>query len=253
MIAARAGAARVIACEAMPAVAETARAIIAANGLSDRIEVHACHSTDLDRATIAAMGVDLVVSEVFADDLLSEGVLRSLEHARAELCAPGALFLPESAAIRVALAQTADAFAFLDQVEGFDLSGFAGHVHTISSFTQDDARLVLRSQPAELLRFAFAADRPIPTEGHAQVDLTCTGGRVSGVAQWLEIDFGNGLVYENAPGAPKAGTGEPSTAHWSVVHHDLPEPVDLAAGAVLGIGAWYCGDTLALYPSGKHD
>ena len=62
MIAARAGAARVVACEANPVVAETARRIIAANGLDHVVTVHACHSSELERAMIGGAGAELVVS-----------------------------------------------------------------------------------------------------------------------------------------------------------------------------------------------
>jgi len=241
MIAARAGAARVIACEANPLVAETARAIIAANGLSDRIEVHACHSGLLDRKAVIRDGADMVVSEIFSADLLDEGVLRSLEHARAELSAPGALFIPESAAIRIALADHAEPDAGLANVEGFDLSLFAAHVPTIGRHMQNDPKLILRSEPADLLRFDFAGPKSHFTEGTARAMLTATGGRARGVAQWLRIDFGPDNSYENGPGAG-------DLAHWCILHHPFAHPRELAAGAQQAIAAWYCGDSLVIWP-----
>ena len=101
---ARAGAARVYACEANPMLAASARAVIAANGLADRITVFDRHSTGFDRVHDLGGGVDLVVSEVFCHKLIGEGVLGSLAHACGELAAPGALFLPERASMEVALA-----------------------------------------------------------------------------------------------------------------------------------------------------
>lgn len=240
MIAARAGAARVIACEANPLVAETARAIIAANGLSDKIEVHSCHSGLLDRQAVVPEGVDMVVSEIFSADLVEEGVLRSLEHARTALCAPGALFIPESASIRIALADHADPDMPLADVEGFDLSLFTAHVPTFGRFGQNDPKLTLRSAPADLIRFDFAAAHAQSPEGRAAAVLTATGGQVRGVAQWLRIDFGAGNAYENGPGAS-------DTAHWCILHHPFEGPRHLAAGEDQAIAAWYCGDTLAIW------
>lgn len=78
------------------------RAIIAANGLADRITILPIHSGKLDRDRDVAGGVDLVISEIFSDNLLGEGALPSFEDARNRLCLPDARFLPASAAIRVA-------------------------------------------------------------------------------------------------------------------------------------------------------
>ena len=97
MMAARAGAAHVYACEASPLLAASARAVIVANGLTGRITLFDRHSTALERVRDLGGGVDLVVSEVFCHTLIGEGVLGSLAHARAELAASGALFLPERA------------------------------------------------------------------------------------------------------------------------------------------------------------
>jgi type II protein arginine methyltransferase len=85
MMAARAGAAKVYACEANAMLAAAARTVIAANGLADRITVFDRHSGKLDRMRDLNGGVDLVVSEVFSDCLVGEGVLETLAHARSEL------------------------------------------------------------------------------------------------------------------------------------------------------------------------
>lgn len=240
MMAARAGAAKVIACEANPVLAETARQIVAANGYDGIVEVHSCHSGMLDRKVLGD-GADLVVSEIFSADLLEEGVLRSLEHARAELCAPGALFIPESASLRIALADCPAPPLAIADVEGFDLSPFAAHVNTAEHYAQDDAKLVLRSAPADLAVFDFAGEAPLAAEGRSEVMLRSTGGTVRGVAQWLRIVFGQGSVYENGPGAH-------DTAHWSILHHPFSAPRELPAGTSQKIEAWYCGDRLVIWP-----
>jgi SAM-dependent methyltransferase len=241
MMAARAGAARVIACEANPVLAETARKIVDANGYGDIVEVHACHSGMLAREFVGD-GVDMVVSEIFSADLLEEGVLRSLEQARAELCAPGALFIPESASLRVALADHPEPELPIGNVEGFDLSPFAAHVNTAGHYGQNDAALVLRSAPADLATFDFTYDQPLEAEGRTEVLLRSTGGTVRGVAQWLRIVFGPGNVYENGQGAHQS-------AHWSILHHPFPSPRELVAGSQQKIEAWYCGDRLVIWPS----
>ena len=156
MIAARAGAAHVHACELSPLLALTAREIVAANGLSDKITIHPVHSGKLERLRDLGGGADLVVSEILAHDLLGEGVLPSLAHAHAELTTPGAVFLPERAVIRVALADDPLRPVPLGRVEGFDLSAFNTHVKAGQTARTTDPKFAIRSGTADLLSFDFS-------------------------------------------------------------------------------------------------
>jgi type II protein arginine methyltransferase len=239
MIAARAGAASVVACERDPMLAATARAIVAANGLADRITVLAAHSSQLDRERDLAGGVDLVVSEIFAHDLLGEQVLASLAHARTALCRPGARFLPAAASIHVALADFPDERTALGDVEGFDLSMFERHVPHVRTVRSASPNLVLRSEPAELFRFDFDGEAPPPARGRARAVVRSLGGRVAGIAQWLRIEFAPGVSYENTPGSDERH-------HWVLPLHAI-DPRDTAAGEEIAIGGWHDAQSLALW------
>lgn len=240
MIAARAGAERVVACEANPVVAEAARRVVAANGLNHVITIYACHSSKLARSAIAEAGADLVVSEIFAADLVGEGVIGALDHARSELTAPGALFVPEAASLRVALAEFAALPSAPDRVEGFDLAGFAP-LYKDSSFAPGRGEgLILRSEVGDLTRLDWNADDPVPLTGRAQTDLRATGGRANVVAQWLRIEFGSGVTYENAPLSEAAD-------HWATVCHRLDDPLETVAGEVHAIHAFWHSDALSLW------
>src|SRR6187549_3545532 len=175
MIAARAGAASVVACERDPMLAQTAREIVAANGLNGKVTVLALHSRQLERERDLAGGVDLVISEIFSDDLLGEQVLASLEHARAELCRPGARFLPAAASIRLALADFPDKRVELGEIEGLDLSLFARHVPRVRKVRPSSRKLVLRSEPVDLFRFSFDDGRAPPATGQAHARLRSSG------------------------------------------------------------------------------
>lgn len=238
MMAARAGAAHVHACELNPMVAATAREIIAANGLADRITVHAVHSRELDRVRDLAGGVDLVVSEIFSHDLLGEGVLPALVQVRGELCAPGALFLPERAAVRVALADDPGGLLRIDSVEGFDLSLFNRHIRARQSGRSRDPRFALRSIAADLMTFDFTKE--LALEGRASAALASTGGAVGAIAQWLRIDLGAGAIYENSPGAHP-------DAHWGVGCYSLPAPRDTAPGENITVHGWHCEDAIEIW------
>ncbi len=238
MMAARAGAAHVYACEASPLLTASARAVIAANGLADRITLFDRHSTDLDRVRDLGGGVDLVVSEVFCHTLIGEGVLGSLAHARAELAAPGALFLPERASIEVALAEFPPFRADIGAVEGFDLGAFAPHLHTARHRPADDPALHLRSAPGSLFAFDFTGG-PLPATGAAETTLVSDGGRVTGLAQWLRLTFAEDITYENRPGSAP-------DLHW-VIGLAPCAPCNTAPGTRFHAGGAYAADTLALW------
>ena len=242
MMAARAGAAQVVACEANPLIAATAREIITANGLADRITVHACHSRQLDRTRDLGGGAELIVSEIFHDNLVGEGVLPSLDHARSELGAPGAVFLPGRASVRVALADCSafDEDGAIGVVEGFDLGPFNRHVLTTRNIAADSARLMLRSGPAEPFAFDFALDEPPAGPRRAECALVSNGGPVTGVVQWLRLEFADDLAYENAPGAS-------GPSHWTLRYTPLRHPRITLPGDTIAIGGWHDSRTLVLW------
>ena len=239
MIAARAGAKSVVACERDPMLAATAREIVAANGLAERVTVLACHSRELDRERDLAGGADLVTSEIFAHDLLGEHVLASLGHARATLCRPGARFLPAAASIRVALADFPEERVALGEVEGFDLSPFERHVPRVRNVRAGSRKLILRSEPVELFRFDFDGEVSPPQRRQARAVVRSLGGRVTGLAQWLRIELAPGVTYENAPGSDERH-------HWVLPLHAIDER-ETAAGDELTIGGWHDATTLALW------
>lgn len=236
MMAARAGAASVVACEQDPRLAQTAREIIARNELADRITVIDRPSFELERHRDLGGGVDCVVSEIFSENLLGEGVLAALAHARSELCNPGAVFLPERASIRIALAQAPAADEPPDEVEGFSLAPFARHVSARKSIRSDHPQLALRSAPHTAFDFHWTADADPRASGHAISGLECLGGTVNAVAQWIELRFLPGHTYENAPGS---GHGH----HWLNPLTPIP-PRTSAAGDTMHIRSWYCDEHL---------
>ena len=214
MMAARAGAAHVYACEANPM---------------------------LDRDRDLGGGAELIVSEIFSDNLLGEGVLPALRHARAELCVPDVLVLPPAAAIRVALIDHPGAEAAVGEVAGFDLALFGRHVKRVHKFKPQTDRLSLRSDPADLFAFDFTADTPVP--GRARVRVKSFGGRISGVVQWLRLTIAPGLNYENAPGSE-------GSLHWVLRYIPLDSPRATRAGEEIAIDGWHSNNPVAIWAEG---
>jgi type II protein arginine methyltransferase len=240
MMAARAGARHVVACEMNPMLAATAREIIAANGLADRITVHAVHSEKLDRERDLMGGAELVISEIISDNLVGERVLPSLAHARKELCRPGARFLPEAALIRVALAETPLPPLPIGTVEGFDLSPFNRHFDPSIQLNPGSKKIRLRSPAVDLFDYALDGIEEGTSRREARADLVSDGGRATGIVQWIKVRLAPGLTYENRPVTDES-------LHWVVRFTPFKAPRETQPGQRIPIAGWCGHDRLCLW------
>lgn len=215
MMAARLGCCDVVTCESDPAIAAAAEAVIAHNGYADRVRVVARRSTDLEMPADPNGRADVVVAEVVASNMLSEGILPVARDAVARLLKPGGRFIPARGTVRVALAyREVSPERALGMVEGFDLSPFNALRPALRPLSVGDARLHLRSTPGDLFHFAFAADPPC--EGQAEIALAADGGVVNGIIQWIHLDLDDAVTYENRP--------EPGTSsNWAALFHPVAE------------------------------
>lgn len=239
MLAARAGARHVYACELNQRLALTAREIIAANGLANRITVFHAHSSKLDRDTDLGGGVDLVISEIFSDNLLGEGVISSLDDARNRLFLPGALFLPSKAVIRVALVGHREKepharFRPIESVEGFDLSIFNRHIANRQRILLGSGGMELRSEAANF--FAFDFNQALCMSGDTSIQLHSSGGRVSGVAQWIWFETVEGHEYEND-----------AQGHWQILYYAFDRPIETCQGQPVTVKGWHDGKSLLIW------
>ncbi|HEY0113078.1 MAG TPA: 50S ribosomal protein L11 methyltransferase [Allosphingosinicella sp.] len=238
MMAARAGARRVVACEAHPALAETARQIIQVNGWGDSVEVVGRPSTDLRRDVDLDGGADVIIAEIFSNDLLIEGALPTFRHAAAELAVPGARFIPRAMSIRVALCHREFEEPF-DVVAGFDLSLFRRHVPAYRKIPVGDKKLSLRSEAADLFRFEPGAPN-LPLNGATKLALTAKGGPANGVCQWIRLQLDPDIAYENAP--------EPERrSHWAAHFYPLPEGRTVQEGETIQVNAAHDETRLQLW------
>jgi type II protein arginine methyltransferase len=239
MMAARAGASFVHACEANEALATTARAIVAANGLGDRIEIIARHSSELDAGRDLDGGVDLIISEIFSADLIGEGALPALSDAMARLGKPGIRILPAGAAIRVALAYHGGrGDAPVGRVEGFDLGLFERHAARPINLAPDHPKLALRSAPCDLFRFQFQDGGAFPEMRVCVQAEADGGGPVNGIVQWIRLELDAQNVYENIPGG--------GSSHWSVQFHPLEAEIAPAPGTPISLHGWHDDSRLLL-------
>lgn len=240
MMSARAGAAKVLACEADPALAATAREIVRRNGYGDIVEVVARRSTQLDRSGPLAGGADVIVSEVFAHTLIGEEAIESLNHGMKMLAKPGARIIPASASIQVALADyRGEVLPPLGEVAGFDLSLFDRHTPRATTVALKSGKLRLRSAAQPLFDFDFTKGEA-PAERRRTLALPSAGGRVTGVAQWIRLQLAEGVAFENAPGPGR-------WSHWPCVVYPFDRPLRTTKGQQVQVEAWHDSARLRIW------
>ncbi|NJK35335.1 MAG: tetratricopeptide repeat protein [Oscillatoriales cyanobacterium SM2_2_1] len=195
MMAARAGAALTTTCEKVLPVARMAEKIIAANGLGDRIRVHAKVSHELHIGTDLPRRANILVSEIFDVGLLAEHAIPAIQHARSHLLTEDAQILPCAATVYGALLES-EALYYEDRVStaaGFDVSLF----NTFSSrytYLQHHLRHFphrLLSAPVPVFEFDFTQTIP-PAQKELHIPIHTTGtchGLVFWFRLWLDAEI----------------------------------------------------------------
>ncbi len=244
MMAARAGAKTVVACEMVPVIAEMAKRIVADNGYADRITIFDRLSTELCVGVELDAPADILVSEILSSDLLTEHVLDTFEDARARLLTADATIIPRAASAMGCLvaSDVLSDYVFVDQVSGFDLSRF-GELATqklpIHGTMTDWRRL---SADVELVRIDLTAARTESTLGLLSIPVLADGA-ATGIVQWMRVDLAEGIAFDNHPDAYSDGG-------WLQVLHNFPEPVQVRAGETLNLAVGHDRVTLIIQPLG---
>ena len=225
MMAARAGAASVVSCEAEPAIAAKAREVVALNGLADRIKLIAKRSTELKIGRDLRERAEVLVTEIFGSTLINEHMLPTLEHAHAELLRPDAVVVPKVAAIRGYLAggPALEGFFFVEGAAGFALTPFNDFAQIMMSLPINHLPHEVLSEDFDIFRFDLTERRFPPADRIFEV-AACRAGRCFGIVQWLRLELAEGIVYENRP--------SPSTVidSWGQVLHSFARPLALEVG-----------------------
>lgn len=229
MMAAQAGAKSVITCEAVAPIAETAREIIALNGLQDRITVIARHSTDLAVGRGLAERADVLITETFSSDLLSEGVLHTIEHAYEQLLTAGGIVIPRVATAKAYLIGGAEieGMLFAGPLNGFDLSPFNEFAPPLLAASLNSVAHDVLSEDFELFTFDLRA-KAFPMANRV-LDIKATkSGIAAGLVQWIHLDLDGVTQYENRPSsAPHA------ESHWTQILHRFARPLSVEAGRMV--------------------
>jgi SAM-dependent methyltransferase len=231
LMAARAGAAKVTTCEAVPLIAERARQIVLINGLSDRIAVIPMKSTSMSVPGIMSERAEVLVTETFASGLITEGVLPSVEHAHEYLLTTDATIIPAAASVMGYLAGGAllEDMLFVGKIAGFDLSAFNDFApHMLDAALANLPHRAL-SDDIELMRFDLKEKR-FPAGGVRLALKATRHGVCAGVAQWIKLELDAQTTYENRP-SPQADYN----GHWTQIVHRFSRLVTVAPGDVVSV------------------
>jgi len=203
MMAARAGAAKVVTCETNPVAAELARELAVLNGYADRIEVITAPSQKLTIGKDLERPADLLFCDIFADGLLGFDPLSAIGDARARLLAPGAPTLPRAASLRVALAAWQDhaRSGAIDTACGFDLSPLADFVDVALRRPIDTPGLDLLSDGETLFRFDFANSAFPASERRTIGCRALKAGTADTIARWIRLELDAETALEARPEA----------------------------------------------------
>lgn len=225
MMAARAGAAHVDSCEAVPVIARTARRTIELNGYGDSVRVIAKRSADLVVGVDIARPADVLISEVLSSDLLSEGVLATFEDALTRLVKPGGAVIPRAVTAVGCLAggETLEHLTQVGRVSGFDLSPFSALSCPRLPIWQDSPPWIRLSPDFNLLHLDLTRHANPSCEARIAVPASATG-TAFGVVQWMRVDLDGTTAHSTAP----EGTGR--QGNWLQILHTFSRPVSVSAG-----------------------
>lgn len=224
LMAVRAGAAAVTGCEVVPAIAAAAHEVVQRNGYGDRIRVLAKRSTELVMGSDVEGPADILVSEILSSSVLSEYVLPTFEDAIARLLKPGATIIPQRVTAVGCLAggPALERMAFVDRIEGFDLSPFGALAPPrlpLNGFFPPWTRL---SADIDLLRIDLTQTTHPPLLGNIALPVAQDGLAV-GIVQWLRVDLDGETVFTNPPEMSEGGG-------WQQVLHTFMQPLRVTAG-----------------------
>lgn len=206
MMAARAGASEVIACEMHSELAGVAKEIVKANGYTDKIKVINKKSTDLVKGVDFTEKFDLIVSEILDCGGLGEGVVPTLRHAKKTLMKLGGIMLPAGIKLYGQLIEIPKKYLVnpIKQISGFDLSAF-DQFRPLEEYT----RVFLKreehtalTEPFFICQYDFLQ---LPEMGPSQEDISrkevkiTVNGNIQAIAFWFDLKMDDEETYSSGP------------------------------------------------------
>lgn len=249
LLAAAAGARRVVGIEARSATVDLAKALLDANRLGDKVCFIEALSTNVSPAQIGE-SPNLLVAELLGNGILDENVLEYTLDARNRLLAPNAQLIPSAIEIDLVAIDyvqrnsVTSELRAASEVCGFDLSpvGAAVKGRVAKRVERYNPGVHVRmSEPVTAVRLelltmsdaAFVAPVRLTVE---------SDGYVAGVLAYFRAFLDRETVLSNSPWS--------SSTHWAHLMFVFGEPVMVKGGQALDVRLVYNG-TLAMSLDGN--
>lgn len=240
MMAARAGAASVLACEENSDLANVAERIVEANGYGDNIRVVNKRSDQLEEGDDFEQKFDLIVSEILDSGGLGEGILSSLRQAKREMGRPDVKIIPAGISLKAHLIEFPERNRVnpIKDISGFDLSIF-NEFRVSDTYVPVDLKhedYLPLSEVFNLRAYDFynihalEIDFDNPEVDSIQVEIR-QEGQVQAVAFWFDLHMDEDDSYSTGPG------GE--LDHWLQAVYFFEEPKAVSKGDQVAIKALY--------------
>lgn len=205
MMAARAGAEKVIACEWHAELANCARRNVALNKMSGQVTVAHCDSAKLQRGKLGVPveGCNVVVVDMFDAGLTGEHVLFMLEKARINVSTTDCAVVPAAATLYCMGVE-----AYTSEVSGFDMSSFNKYRwdKTYDTVRMNDVphRILTRPKKAFELFLDGSKGKGRGRESVLRME-TIASGYLNAVVFWFDLHMDEKETITTAP--PGVGKG----------------------------------------------
>jgi len=237
MMAVREGAAHVYACEAEGLMARLAQDIIDRNGMSDKITIIAKHSSELRIGVDMPTKADMLITEIFDNALVGEGMLPSLRHAREHLVKADGAIIPQAATLHAALVAAPQFCRYhqLSDVSGFDLSPINALAHPLGykdmnfDFDSDPTNIKISD---DFIAYHWGFDAAPDTMFTNVISVkTQKTGMADCVLMWFSLQLADNITFS---------TERPNHYdHWRQVVQMLQKPIACKEGDTVSVQVGY--------------
>ncbi|WP_367392709.1 tetratricopeptide repeat protein [Lewinella sp. LCG006] len=230
MMAARAGAERIVACEMNERLAATADEIIALNGYDQQIDLFSKKSTQLKVGKEVKEKVDLIISEILDVGAFGEGVLPSIRHAVQNLAKPEVKLIPAGLQLFGQLIEIPfrSRIAPVKEIAGFDLSPFEQF-----RISDEYFRIILKAENYQVLSPviplmkvdfyklppAYPDDRPMETFHEFSIE---HNGSLQALVFWFDLQLDDDIIVSSRP--------EGELEHWGQALFCFPQHPEVKKG-----------------------
>ncbi len=235
MMAARAGAKSIVACEMHQRLAETAKKITQTNGFGEVIQVFNKKSTQLKEGEEVPEKVDIIISEILDVGALGEGALPSIRHAVQNLAKPNPILIPSKVNLFGQLIEipSRSLVAPIRNISGFDLSLFEEYripnEYLKINLKAEKYRELSSVFPLMDIDFynlppAYADDQPNRTSFDIKVDKP---GMVQALVFWFDLYLDDSIKVSSRVNG--------KLEHWGQALFCFPTPKKVNEGDVVSI------------------